>query len=154
MPPMSRLRLAFPMLALAVCAAPAVARAQTCSFSVGPTAVNFGNYDPSSPVPTDSTGTLSFSCKGGNPAVYVALSGGNGALAFNPRQMALGATDTLNYNLYLDAGRTQIWGDGTSYPQDGIDKKNTPYTVYARIFAGQWVAAGVYTDTIIVTLNY
>jgi spore coat protein U-like protein len=137
-------------LLVAAWLAPAIARAQTCSFTNGPTALSFA-YDPAAAAATDSSASFTFDCQGGNPKVMVALSSGAGT--FNPRQMVLGA-DRLNYNLYIDAARTQIWGDGTAYPMDGIDRKKTPYVVYGRVFAGQWVTPGTYSDTIVVTLNY
>ena len=143
------------LLALVVGAAgaPALARAApVCTFSSGPTTLNFGAYNPAAASPTDSTATFQFVCNPGNPKVTVFLSTGAGT--FSQRQMALGA-DRLGYNLYQDAARTIIWGDGTPPSQaDPNDRENHFYTIYGRIPAGQWVAAGTYSDTITVTLNY
>jgi spore coat protein U-like protein len=69
----------------------------------------------------------------------------------------------LNYNLYTDATRTAVWGDGTggtavvsikySLPPAGTTQTDT-HTVYGRAFAGQVVSVGSYLDTITVTLVF
>jgi len=73
-------------------------------------------------------------------------------------------TNTLSYNLYFDAAFTQIRGDGTGGSQVGggtltltpsSRTQSVPAsTIYGRIPAGQDVAAGNYSDTIIVTVTY
>jgi spore coat protein U-like protein len=67
--------------------------------------------------------------------------------------------ERLLYNLYLDAARTIVWGDGTGGSQTGpmvttrgAGGTTTAY-VFGRIPAGQDVAAGVYGDTIRVTFE-
>jgi spore coat protein U-like protein len=76
--------------------------------------------------------------------------------------MASGAS-LLTYNLYRDAGRSQVWGDGTastallgatmnfSYFQLS---NSTTHTVYGRVPAGQSAHPGSYSDSIIVTLTF
>jgi spore coat protein U-like protein len=70
-----------------------------------------------------------------------------------------GAMDTLRYNLYLDASRTRIWGDGTSGTEVYAakaqpDNKVVVVTVFGRVFASQDVSAAIYLDTLIVTLDF
>jgi spore coat protein U-like protein len=66
----------------------------------------------------------------------------------------------LNYNLYLDSAYTQIWGDGTggtvtkSDNIGGLLGSSISYTVYGRLPGGQNVPAGVYSDTVFVTVIY
>lgn len=143
---------------LACVLAPRPSRAQTCTFSAGPTALAFGAYDPSATAPTDSTGAFTYSCTSSRSRpVIVALSTGNGG-SFNPRQMSNGV-DQLAYNLYSDTQRTVIWGDGTggsqtvsTVPQGSAH--GATLTIYGRIGPGLWVTPGAYADTIVVTLNY
>jgi spore coat protein U-like protein len=81
---------------------------------------------------------------------------------YAPRAMTNGAS-LLNYNLYTDATRTAVWGDGTggtavvsikySLPPAGTTQTDT-HTVYGRAFAGQVVSVGSYLDTITVTLVF
>lgn len=134
-------------LALVV-AAPARA---TCTVTATPVA--FGAYLPFSAAPTDSTGTVSLHC--GPPAdVVIALStGGSGSYA--SRLMASGGSH-LNYQLYSNAARTTVWGDGTGGTvtvSESVTGSETS-TVYGRIPALQGVAPGFYVDTITVTVTF
>ena len=66
--------------------------------------------------------------------------------------------EKLNYNLYLDAARTSTWGDATAatswFMESNATGKPVTLTVFGRIPPGQDVAAGIYTDTIIVTIQF
>ena len=77
------------------------------------------------------------------------------APTYNPRTMLSGA-NTLNYNLYFNAARTNIWGDGTAgtvvWARNVNRNTNYNRTVFGRIPAGQDAAAGAYTDTIVATI--
>ena len=158
MPSMSPLRATFAALALAAAVLlPGMARAQTCSVTLGPT-IAFGIYDPGATATDDTMGTFTYSCSSARARpVTIWLSTGNGG-SFNPRRLSKGA-DTLAYNLYSDSQRTVIWGDGTggssvvSSVPTGSTHGDT-LTIYGRIGTGLWVAPGAYTDTITITLNY
>ncbi len=62
----------------------------------------------------------------------------------------------LQYNLYLDAARTTIWGNGSG----GTSTLNAPsggnqtVSVYGRVFPLQDVSVGICSDSILVTINY
>jgi spore coat protein U-like protein len=67
----------------------------------------------------------------------------------------------MQYNLYTNAGHTQVWGDatgGTVKISDSqlvlVGTSQYSYTAYGRIPALQDLPPGTYTDTITVTLNY
>jgi spore coat protein U-like protein len=83
------------------------------------------------------------------------LSTAGSAGSFNPRGMV--GADVLGDNLYADAARTVVWGDGTSASATvpGVTSTN-PATanIYGRIFPLQSVGAGNYSDTLIVTINF
>jgi spore coat protein U-like protein len=69
----------------------------------------------------------------------------------------LGGSETMDYNLYRDGSRTLIWGDGTggSSIVTGMGAGVTQdVTVYGRIYAGQNLVAGKYTDSITVTVEW
>ncbi|MDR7993823.1 spore coat U domain-containing protein [Thermosynechococcus sp. TG252] len=76
---------------------------------------------------------------------------------FTPRQMTSGR-ERLDYNLYIDAARTQIWGDGTggSSLRTLVPVNHAPTTleIFGRIPTRQFVPAGIYSNTIVVTLEY
>lgn len=67
----------------------------------------------------------------------------------------------IEYNLYTDSTRTTLWGDGsagTSYVSDGyllgLLTVSRNYPVYGRVPAGQNLPAGVYSDVVVVTVDY
>jgi spore coat protein U-like protein len=69
--------------------------------------------------------------------------------------------NSMQYNLYTNAARTQVWGDGTGGTAKVSDSQlvvvgtsQYSYTAYGRIPALQNLGPGTYTDTITVTLNY
>lgn len=145
--------LAFPLPAAALCV--------LCSCSVSVTSASFGGYDPTSPSPDDTTSTVTINCTALVSllgAIDVTISPGTSGNAL-ARQMAQGA-NRLNYNLYTDSARTIVWGDGNggtgkvSPPFTGLLVFNTSLPVYGRVPAGQWVAAGPYTDSVVVTIVY
>jgi spore coat protein U-like protein len=68
----------------------------------------------------------------------------------------------LNYNLFINAARTTLWGDGTSGSTTLFDTYQLPaagtvsrdYPIYARAFSQQSVGIGAYQDIITVTVDY
>jgi spore coat protein U-like protein len=141
------------VLAAAMVVGGRCASAQTCSIST--TSITFGVYNVFDTLPLTTTGSVNYRCTWWvhKPSVY--LSKGS-ASSNSPRQMANGA-NRLSYNLYLDAGRTQIWGDPNpySYSVNGWQwLPDVTLTVYGSIPAGQDVPAGTYSDSVIATLNF
>lgn len=113
----------------------------------------FGTYVQGLTAPVDATATIDFNCGAG--VVYsVRLSGLSGPM----RTMAQG-TNLLQYQLYRDAARTQMWGqtDNTN-TADGVGTgASAPLTVYGRIpdsAANQLAASGAYTSVVTVTVAY
>jgi spore coat protein U-like protein len=131
-----------------------------CSVSSG--GVAFGTYDSIGSQVRDTNATITVECSGtvGAAVNYtIALASGGGTIS--DRRVTYSTTH-LSYNLYTDASRNQIWGDGTSgsttvgdsYTLDApVVSRN--YTVYGRVAAGQSGAiAGSYTDSVQMVLNY
>jgi len=133
------------------------ARAASCSINaVG--AVAFGVYDYLNPNPTDSAGTITYTCTGpggllGGSAVVTLSQGSSGTYA--QRTMLSGA-NVLGYNVYTDAARTRVWGDSTGGTFVGLAPvaKNASLPVYGRMPPGQNVASGSYSDTLTVTFFF
>jgi spore coat protein U-like protein len=128
--------------------------APSCTIST--TSVNFGSYNVFTGSATDSTGTITLDCNGSAHDIIVTLSKGASS-GFNPRTMLKGA-EALSYNLYRDAARTSIWGDGSggTLTYTNANPPNAPFnvTVYGRVPAGQDVSAGVYSDTVSAVINF
>jgi spore coat protein U-like protein len=120
--------------------------------------INFGDYDVLLKAPRDATGKVTVVCDGAFPFTVKLDKGLNSRGSFNPRVMrAPAAAESLNYNLYTDSTRQNIWGDGTgnTFVNTGIaDRVQNHITVYGRIPGGQKVPAGVYTDRINVTVEW
>ncbi|HEX3674313.1 MAG TPA: spore coat U domain-containing protein [Rhizomicrobium sp.] len=125
---------------------------------VVPTAVSFGLYQPGSS-DTPANGSIAVSCTvtlgSALPTFTIAISSGN-AHQFTPRQMSFLGTP-LNYNLYTTGSFGQIWGDGTapSVTQSySAGAAQTTFTVYGLIPHGQFVAPGLYSDGVTVTVTF
>jgi len=125
--------------------------------TISATAVTFGNYNVFNAAAVDSTGTVTYRCSGGASNIAITLSKGTSA-TYSPRRMSRSG-ELLNYNLYTDAARSTVWGDGTAgtvvysfaIPPNN---SNVNVTVFGRIPAGQDVSAGSYSDTITATINF
>ena len=130
--------------------------------------VAFGNYDSITGAPLDVQGQIVYECgkgaggKKGNGQVRdqlsVQISVNQGTAGTFNRQME-GGRDRLRYNLYLDAARIIIWGDGTGGTQTYAataqpNGQLVTVPVFGRLFAGQDVAGGVYLDNLVVTLDF
>ncbi len=102
------------LLASLIAALPLAARAQTCTVA-GLTGVAFGAYDPigaNAAAPRDATGQIQYHCGAGATPLVTLSTGASGS--YQPRQLRQGAM-ALAYNLYRDAARSEIWGDGTAH---------------------------------------
>ena len=124
------------------------ASAVTCD--VSPQDVGFGIYDPIGGPAVDGIGSLNVTCDS-SADFTVTLSAGGGTFA--GRQMSSGA-DELGYNLYTNASRTTVWADGIGGSSVSSTGTNVDLTIYGRVPAGQNVPAGIYVDTLTVTVIY
>jgi spore coat protein U-like protein len=77
--------------------------------------VTFGQYDVFSAQPLTSTGRIVYRCQRKDRSIRIELDRGASS-TYADRHMARG-TEKLNYNLYLDAGATQVWGNGLENTQ-------------------------------------
>ncbi len=137
------------MLAVGLVGGAVPAGAASCT--MGLINVVFGTYNTLSASSLDGAGSVGVTCDV-TSSFQVALSKGQGSFA--ARQLQSGA-NLLYYNLYTDALRSLIWGDGTvgTTLVSGSGTAAT-YTVYGRIPGGQNLPAGSYTDSITVTLDF
>ena len=146
---------AFLALALLV---PEDARAIRCRISVTP--LSFGIYTPLTPTHLDVIGQLTVRCQAQPGSFSVSLGPGNSGDAA-ARTLSAGGLDVLNYNLYRDAARTQIWGDGTppTFVVTGVrPRRGRPtfynYSIYGRVFANQGPNPGIYSDDLVATVLF
>lgn len=111
-----------------------------------------------------STAVATATCSNGTDYFLTLSTGSSGTYA---NRTMLNGTNTLNYNLFIDAANTQIWGDGTGVsvtnpanaPTNTFFGNGTAqnYTIYGKIASpAQNVPVGTYTDTggITITVNF
>jgi len=126
--------------------------AHAAACTVFATGVAFGTHNFLATAPIDSTGSVTVTCDA--PAAYsIGIHGGfTGTLA---RAMTAGSHQ-LAYNLFADAARTVVWGDGTgaSVKVSSAGTAGSTHTVYGRIPARQNVPAGSYSDLLMVRVEF
>lgn len=127
-----------------------LASAAVCS--VSSQGLVFGTYDTFSSQSLESAGNIDISCD--SLATYsIALSTGSGS--FLQRTMVFGSR-VLNYNLFTDAARTIVWGDGTGSTAtvSGVTGSTASHSVYGRVPARQNAYVGNYSDNVTITINF
>jgi spore coat protein U-like protein len=127
-----------------------------CTVSVS-SGVSFGTYSVFAGSPLDSTGQFNLRCTGPdrNTTFSISISTGSSG-TYTARRLTSGAQFLL-YNLYRDAARTIVWGDGTGGTQVTTGHYNGVrlyFSVYGRIPALQDAAVGTYSDTVTVVVNF
>ena len=142
---------------LAVLVLPRSAAAITCQIS-GVVGVSFGSYDVLDAEPTDSVGSVTYRCSNVGPSDTVSIALGAGGPTFVPRSMP-GSGDSLRYNLYLDAARSVVWGDGTGGtsvygPLRPPDDESVTVVIYGRVPPGEDAAAGAFGEAITARLDF
>ena len=128
--------------------------------AIGPNAI----YDPLGASHVDAVGNIEVRCTYvglgvATPAYQIQLSAGS-SNSYNNRTMRF-LGNVLIYNLFVNASRSLVWGDGTggtSRVSDsfsmGVGTTSRNYPIYMRVAAAQMVNAGTYADAITVTVNY
>ncbi|MBQ1766983.1 MAG: spore coat protein U domain-containing protein [Aquincola sp.] len=122
--------------------------------------LNFGSAIDalSAAVPVDASSTLAVQCTNTTPYA-VSLSAGvnaGGGTNFASRTMKNGS-HSMAYQLYTDASRATVWGDGTASSSQvtgtGSGSSQT-LTIYGRIPSLTGAVPGTYSDTVTVTISY
>lgn len=113
--------------------------------------LDFGTTITSLSSPLDTTADISVNCTNSTP-YSVALDKGTYGTSTSARAMKNG-TAVLNYEIYQDASRSVPWGDTTNTKSGTGTGSNQTITVYGRIPTQTLPAAGIYGDTVTVTIN-
>ena len=137
--------------------------AQSCEVNVTG-ALNFGVYPLVAAA--DGATTLSVQCRLINQApnrtvsYVIKLTSGPGSYVNRLLQNTGDPAEVLGYNLYTDAARSRVWGDGTAgtvtvtgqFVHPPANQTSAPITIYGRIPANQNVKAGTYVTTAPITV--
>ncbi|QDE97758.1 spore coat protein [Myxococcus xanthus] len=124
----------------------------------GTVGVSFGTYLTTDLLPRDSAGSITYRCEGQLTPITIDFSAG-GSGNYQARSMAGPGAPRLQYNLYLDATRLIIWGNGAGgtgrygpvLPVFGVE---VTVPIFGRIPAGQAIPAGAYSDTLVMTVTF
>jgi spore coat protein U-like protein len=145
-------------VAALVLSVPLEALAIQCRIRVNP--INFGIYEPLTLVHLDVTGQIQVRCQA-QPGTFSVTIGPGISGNQLARTLSAGGGKLLLYNLFRDAARSQIWGDGTppSFVVTGSrTSKGRPtfynFPVYGRIYADQAPDPGLYNDNLVVTVLF
>ncbi len=165
----SMIKLAAVGAALLAASAPALAGVTNTNLSVNATvsasctvsvsAMSFGTVDTLVATADDATSTMNVTCTPGTAWSATAGAGAGTGATVALRKMTIPATtNTLDYTLHTDSGRTIVWGDGVapngSFTGTGNGAVQAS-TIYGRVPTGQGTAAiGSYTDTVAVTVTF
>ncbi|MBB3066506.1 Csu type fimbrial protein [Limibacillus halophilus] len=135
-----------------------------CALGVGATdptslgLIDFGQVsDLSNPI--DATGGAGaggvvVTCTPGTAFTMAIDAGLNGPSTVDRKLLNADIGQTLDYQLYWDAGRTTVWGDtpGQSAVADGSEQV---FPVHARLVTSVTLPApGIYTDRVLVTVTF
>lgn len=133
----------------------AVSATVTKVCAVSATPLNFNNYNASSGSPTDSTATLTVTCNSGTTYDVGLDAGGGSGATTTTRKLTL-SSNTIDYQLFRDFGRSQNWGNavGSDTLAGTGSGSAANHIVYGRIATGQFVPEGTYGDTVTVTVTY
>jgi spore coat protein U-like protein len=123
--------------------------------TINTTNVNFGTAGMLDQA-LNATGALSVHCTNGN-AYRVALNGGvSNNVASRYMARATGVS-IVSYQLFTDAGRNLVWGDGTAGTSmvtgTGTGRTST-LTIHGRVPAQRTPPPGAYRDTITATISF
>jgi|GraSoiStandDraft_16_1057320.scaffolds.fasta_scaffold480047_2 spore coat protein U-like protein len=123
---------------------------------VSATNLNFGSIGVIGAAGVGSTSTITVLCTTSAPyTVGVSAGTGSGATVAN-RLMTSAASNTVGYSLYQDAGHSVLWGTtiGTDTVAGTGSGASQALTVYGQVPSQVTPAAGVYNDTVTVTVTY
>src|SRR6185295_11460473 len=106
----------------------------------------------------DAVTQVRYTCDQHANKIRIEMTTGTGN-QFTPRHMYATTTDSLDYNIYLDATHTTIWGQGL-YGTDVYYQNNPPngtlviVPAYGRILARQDPPPGNYVDILTVRILF
>lgn len=130
----------------------------TCAIQTRP--LSFGIFDPEANADVDAVAQVIYECNNQAHQIRIEMTTGT-ANQFTPRAMSSAQLDRLQYNIYLDATRRTIWGQGL-FGTDVLFVNNPPngtsvtVPAYGRIFGRQNPSPppGEYVDVLTVRVLF
>jgi spore coat protein U-like protein len=138
-----------------------------CGVAGGGASINFGAYHPLTfagkltSADTDSAGSITVTCSGLSQGVNytLKLDGGHSNSIAARRMGGSAGGAEMGYNLYTNAARNLVWGDGSAGSvlsgSLGTGTNSNTHSFYGRIPGGQnTVRPGSFSDLLVITLEY
>lgn len=151
----ARSRIAILLLGLMLLGAGGPARA-CLGINLSAASLDFGTYNPLSPVPATTTADISITC----------LTAGIGGIllgyevGLDSTGQLLSGTFPLRFELFRNAGLSDLWGVvGSGETISGLFQilninQTRILTVYGRLPVFQSIPAGVYSESVTVTIEF
>jgi spore coat protein U-like protein len=116
--------------------------------------LRFGEYQTRTIEPLDTAATILFRCPGVSQVRMELSRGSSGSF-----QRSMRVRDSvMEYNLYLDAGHSRIWGDGSSgtnvYTSGPTGNGVERVSIFGRVPPRQNLRGGEYRDQLVLTMLY
>ena len=123
------------------------------SCSVSGATLDFGSYTSGQPGDLSGFAQIAYSnCAPGQ--LRFQLDGGSSG-STTARKLGNGSGGQLNYGIFRDSARAQNFGQGTDARLVSVDVSGSGnVSVYGKIPGGQVAAAGTYTDTVVITMDF
>lgn len=127
-----------------------------CRLNVPPLA--FGTYDPlavNAVQPADASAVVSVTCTR-NTSAALSFDFGLHAASAGDRAMKGPGPEPLQYQIYRDSARSQVWGSGGEAMQllsKGITQPQQ-FTVFGRIPPQQEIEPGAYSDALTAAVDF
>lgn len=125
------------------------------SCEVDAAALNFGTIPHGITAPIDADAALTVRCTASTDyAIRLGLGTGPGVSSPERRRMSFGPA-SIEYGLYQNSARTMVWGDtaATDVEGQGAGTDQT-FLIHGRIHGGQNALAGIYSDAVVVIVEY
>jgi spore coat protein U-like protein len=127
------------------------------SCTISATNLAFGNLSTNVAANVDVAAALTVNCPTGQAyAITMGNGSGVGATAAVRKMTRTSGTETVDYAIYRDAGRTQTWGStiGTDTSASTGTGANQTFQVYGRVPVQSGLTAGAHTDVVVVNIDY
>ena len=119
--------------------------------------VVFSPYSALQSLPNNSgVGTVTVTCTSGEVFPVITLTTGQHSSTTQRFMTSSTSPDKLGYNIFTDAARTIVWGDGKGQGSAVTVQSSTTniLSLYGQIGPGQDAGVGYYGDFLSVTVNF
>jgi spore coat protein U-like protein len=125
------------------------------SCEVDSTTLNFGNLASVIAAPVDEKAQITVRCTDATP-FDLRLGHGNGPTVSSPESREMtNISGLIKYGLYQNFARTVPWGNTPDTDLSAVGQgADQSFTVYGRIHSGQTAWSGIYSDQVVITIEY